>query len=777
MTFLNGLLAFGALAFTVPLAIHLLFRSRFRTLEWGAMHLLDSVVRINRRRIQLLHLLLLLLRCLLPVLLALCLARPILTGFQALPGDAPQTLILAIDDSRSMSAMEDADSTGSRMQRVKQGLREVLEDLTRRDEVILIRASDIATPAAAMGVQEAMQQVRDLRPEFGPVDLDRLIRAAVDAADEASHPQRRIVVASDFQNQMVHGGVIDSFDRLAVSLAEKPIQPVISFWNLGIDSQTLSNVSVDSVQLDSPAVVAGRNARFSARVRSSSDTPIRDLRLVWSIDGKPLEPRTVTIPPRSTITSRLTRNLEDAGIHQVTVSVEHGDALVADNRRSIAVDVIQEIKVLLVDGKPSSQPLEAETDYLAIALSPFAFGGEDQPDAVRTSVVTANQIVKGLDEQQPDIVILANVDRLSGEPRKRLSQFVLDGGGLIVFDGKQLDTKSYNEPWMGESSSWQLPAKLGAIHGSQDAQNSSPLPVGTSNPLYSPWNVLGSEEQRLFGDVDVYSYRKLGPAGSDPSIEAEDNGTAGNDALSGDGSSSDPMADNPAELDESATTLLSMANGDPIVLSARRGRGRVMQFAIPCDTAWSTLPMRLVYLPMMQQLVLDLAGSRKRTTLDIGKAFSVPISELTALIPDGTTPETNKTASYTLEFPGQTETELQPTNETSPQLTIPSTSVGGNYIFRQTTPMKDAESVVTSTLRVVEVPPSESQLRDTEPNRLAAIAKPLEANIYTNVSELQEDDRTRRHGREIWRWLLVGLLVAMIAELLLQQRASRVGAT
>ncbi len=104
MTLLNALLALGALAFTVPLAIHLLFRSRFRTVDWGAMHLLDSVIRINRRRIQLLHLLLLLLRCLLPVLLAFCLARPVLTGFRSLPGDAPQSLVLAIDDSRSMSA-------------------------------------------------------------------------------------------------------------------------------------------------------------------------------------------------------------------------------------------------------------------------------------------------------------------------------------------------------------------------------------------------------------------------------------------------------------------------------------------------------------------------------------------------------------------------------------------------------------------------------------------------------------------------------------------------
>lgn len=33
MTFLNGALAFGALAFVIPLIIHILNRSRFRTVE------------------------------------------------------------------------------------------------------------------------------------------------------------------------------------------------------------------------------------------------------------------------------------------------------------------------------------------------------------------------------------------------------------------------------------------------------------------------------------------------------------------------------------------------------------------------------------------------------------------------------------------------------------------------------------------------------------------------------------------------------------------------
>ena len=339
MTLLNGLLAFGALAFTIPLAIHLLFRSRFKTVDWGAMHLLDTVVRVNRRRIQILHLLLLLLRCLLPVLLALCLARPILTGFQTLPGDAPQSLIIAIDNSRSMSARDAGETGMSRMGRLQQELSAIVGGLTRRDEVILIRASDVESPAASMGVQEALRQIKTLKTEYGPVDLDRLVRAAIEASNESSHPQRRVIIASDFQSQMVHSGVLESLERMTSSLAAMAIRPVISFLNFGQDSEQLANVSVDSIDIESPAVVAGRNARYTARIRSSSDTPARDLRLVWSVDGQPLEPRTITIPPRSSITSRLTRNIEQVGVHEISLLVEHSDALLPDNRRSIAVDV------------------------------------------------------------------------------------------------------------------------------------------------------------------------------------------------------------------------------------------------------------------------------------------------------------------------------------------------------------------------------------------------------------------------------------------------------
>ena len=81
MNFLNVGLAFGAAAVAIPLIIHIFNRSRFKVVTWGAMHLLESVLRVNRRQVQLEQIILLIIRCAIPILLALCLARMVVTDW------------------------------------------------------------------------------------------------------------------------------------------------------------------------------------------------------------------------------------------------------------------------------------------------------------------------------------------------------------------------------------------------------------------------------------------------------------------------------------------------------------------------------------------------------------------------------------------------------------------------------------------------------------------------------------------------------------------------
>ena len=62
MSFLHGILLFGAAAFLIPLIIHLLNKRKVVTVRWGAMHLLHEVIRQRKRKMKVEQLLLLIIR-------------------------------------------------------------------------------------------------------------------------------------------------------------------------------------------------------------------------------------------------------------------------------------------------------------------------------------------------------------------------------------------------------------------------------------------------------------------------------------------------------------------------------------------------------------------------------------------------------------------------------------------------------------------------------------------------------------------------------------------
>lgn len=794
MTLLNGILALGALAFTVPLAIHLLFRNRFQVMDWGAMHLLEAVVRINRRRLQLMHLLLLILRCLIPILLAFCLARPVLTGFKVLPGDAPRTVVIAIDDSQSMAARDASGMT--RMEVAKRSVETLLESLSRRDEVILMPSSRSSLPVVSSGPQEAMEDVRKMRAEAGPVDLGILLAAAIEASSGGVYPQRQIVVVGDFASDSLGDESLATLSNLSETLQQQTLPPAIGFLNLGKDSDQLSNLSVDQIESNAAAVVAGRGGSYSATIRNASDLPLRDIRLTWFLDDVEVGQSLVTVASRSSTVARLTHRIDQVGVHVLTASVEHGDALMEDNRRSLAIDVIDEIKVLLVNGDPSQEPLEGETDYLAIALSPFAFGGEDQPDAVQTSVCLRQQLQKRLEADEPDMVVLANVSKLSESERADLSQFVQRGGTMVVFDGDQVDVEGYNAAWDSADGDWRLPATLGSVIGERDGENRSPQPPGVHHSIYSPWESLRTGNEQPFADVDVFAYRKL-------SVRRDPTGNLSRSVGETASTGSDQQISGSVEEGDDASggvpiTLWSLGNGDPLAVMARRGAGKVVQFSIPCDTAWSSLPLRLVFLPMMQQLVLDLAGNQQNVNVSIGDGLVVATKSLKPSLADlsygdsrsgqgsGRANSANsdsggdvgpnvidesEAVEYRLQYPDGSQDTVKPTADLFPRLVLPIALSKGAYVFSAETPLVDSLPAQTQTLRLVSVPASESLLRDSDPDRLAAAAALLEATLYEDMRALTNDDQQRRFGREIWRWLLAALLVLLVGELFVQQRA------
>ena len=66
------------------------------------MHLIELTLKSQQRRLRFEHWLLMLLRCAIPILLALCMARPILKGTAALWSNAKTSLLVVLDNSYSL---------------------------------------------------------------------------------------------------------------------------------------------------------------------------------------------------------------------------------------------------------------------------------------------------------------------------------------------------------------------------------------------------------------------------------------------------------------------------------------------------------------------------------------------------------------------------------------------------------------------------------------------------------------------------------------------------
>src|SRR5436190_14728409 len=99
MTFLtSGLAVAGACAIAIPIIIHLLFRQRRKPIEWAAMRFLLEAFRKHKRRLQLEQLLLLAVRCLIPLLIGLALAQPLLQATILATAAGNRAVYLIIDN-------------------------------------------------------------------------------------------------------------------------------------------------------------------------------------------------------------------------------------------------------------------------------------------------------------------------------------------------------------------------------------------------------------------------------------------------------------------------------------------------------------------------------------------------------------------------------------------------------------------------------------------------------------------------------------------------------
>lgn len=721
MSFLNIMLLGGIAAASIPLVIHLFHRSHFKVIKWGAMHLLEPVQRTQRRRMRLEQLLLLLVRCLIPAILALCMARPVLTGMQALLGAAKTSVAILLDNSYSMDVGV-SDRTTFTQARETAG--KIIQDLARGSELSVILMGGAPHPLLdepTFNTGRAIRELEKLQSGYGAAIVPDSLEMGVNTLAKMHEVQRELIVISDFQK--ISWPPAEDVERgRAVNLMKNiPVHSLVTFIHTGNEEK--NNVSIQSLEFSRFLLGIGEKFQVRANLKNHGATRYPSLRVFFRVDNVECSVSQLELGAHESGQVLFTHTFEKAGSHVIAVDTDMPDALKSDNVILAAVPVWDKLPVLLVNGNPGRGLLEGETDFLEIALQPYGSTKGTLADLISTRVVNRDQFDANT-LKDVRVVVLANVEQLHDHQVKALEDFVRAGGGLMIFPGSRINTTWYNTKLLADGKGL-LPRMFSTIEGGPE--DSAPhTSILAQHQEHATLQLFNDPRNGDLSTATIRLWYKL----------IEKPGT---------------VKTNSGEF-----VMARLATGDPFMVEKKFGDGSVILSSTPCSADWSNLPLRPFYLPMMQQMVTYLASK-----FDPPRNVQVGLPLIAALPAalDGKTVE--------LTDPTGSRTNLVAKNQGGRALvSFDNTWAPGLYVLEL--PDKSLIHFVVNTSR------AESDLAQLTADEIKAAAKPFDATVVGSLDEYRQLEQRRRYGREVWRPLLWALLGLIFVELLLEQRVGRV---
>lgn len=538
-------LALGLAALVaLPVLAHLARQVPRDRRPFGAMLLLQRVVKRLRRRRRVKDPWLLLLRALAVLLVVAAASGPMLR----VPGGLPEfgasgRVVLVVDRSLSMG-MQDGGET--LLHRAREEAAAVVRALPAGTQVGLVTFEDEAlrlTQALTADHQRVLAQLDAVEQNSGTSNL----RAALLEA-------RRLLAGEP-------GEVVLFSDEAGPRMVNEATDEIARLVELG------SSVLPQPVAGNPPRNVAVTAARYgdgleggqvTVRVANYGPDPIEVPCEVTLPDGARI-PIFVDLPPLGEAESRITVPSEaKGGVGEVRCD---DPDLPLDDARYFHLPRVGASRVLVVDGDPGDTPIRSEVYFLERALAPWG---------TRSGVTLDVTPPLGLAELDPErhrVVFLANV----ADPRPfgpRLVDFVRRGGNLVLTGGDQVTAERYNAALASVlPATFRMPRSL-ADPGEEGVPVALP---DTELPLFAPFRRGGRGSFTKVRSHTVLTF--------------------------------EPYTDG-----DEVSTLLRYEDGLPALVERRIGQGRVVVWTGTVDLGWSNLPLQSVFMPLVQRLVSWLGG-------------------------------------------------------------------------------------------------------------------------------------------------------------------------
>lgn len=563
-------LALGTLV-VLPMIAHMARQTPRDRQSFGAMLLLERVVKRLRRRRRVKDPLLLLLRAAAVLALVLAVAAPRFS----FPGTAPEfggsgRVVLVIDRSLSMQLL---DGGATLLQRAREEAARVVSGLPPGATVgLVIYDSEALALTTELTTDHAsvLARIQSVEPSHGTSNL----RAALlEARRLLEGEEGEVLVFTDEAGPHMISDAAVEIERLIEGGSSVIPRPIAA--------DPPRNVSILHAEYGDGL----EGGQVTIRIANHGPDPVEIPCEVSLPDGAVI-PIFSDVPPQGEAEERITVPANALGGVGVASCVDAD--LPHDDQRWFHLPRVGASRVLVVDGDPGDTPIRSEVYFLERALAPWGTG----KGGISIDVTTPAGL-RELDPQRHRVVFLANV----ADPRPfgpLLVDFVRKGGNLVISAGNNVTADRYNAALASV-----LPSRLRDTRSVADAGETG-IPVAlpdTSHELFAPFARAGRGSFTRIRSHTLLTF--------------------------------EPYEDVPDEV----ATLLRYENGMPALVQRTIGAGRVIVWTSTFDHAWSNLPLQSAFMPIVQRLVDwlggEAGGGTERVDALVGQPITVQLPDTT----------------------------------------------------------------------------------------------------------------------------------------------------
>lgn len=749
-TFLNAILLIGAVGFVVPLIIHLLYRTRTTTHVWGAMIFIDDLKVSRSRSWDWKNILLLLLRCAIPILLAICMARPLWSkaiGGNWFGGGASRVALL-VDDSLSMLAEGTKDGVKqSLFDLQKEFVTGLLRFTTENSRWEVISLSEQTNPQSKIDFVdrfEAAKRYEQIRPGAAGGSIVSRVRNIVKRLSDESDQPTQVVLLSDFQQSQWRDASLTELFQAATADSNSAARIPIVFAPLRFDRDgSNNNLSVRFDRENESWTGIEKPLEVRLIVKSFREQTSEDVRLILLVDGVAAASRTLSLPGNSEVQTSFPIRFPAKGSHRLEARLESVDDLAADNRAHWCVTVLESCQVIIVQGE-QGQSRNTSAVYLASALNPWlASEAEDDQSFFDVTRVSVSNLTEEMIADS-DILCLVDVPKLAPSIATAAAANLDRGGIQLVVAGDHLDAAWYNRTWL---------EGLGLRLEDSYRKSENPAGIGVTRETFRHASMRFLNNLRP-GSLESIRIHKWWPI---------------------------------SVTDKKADVLVRFDDYSPWLVETAVGNGKLMFCTTACNDDWSNWVARPLFLPMMQQWISEAIPLAAWRSNDIAsEQLNVPsaatdrwLRQLVASTEDVFTDDLNW--RYPNSSPwGSENGESDKTGS--------STIAKGIKDDQIVNAKSDSEDSEANRKRLVAFWPGIYELRSQNDIQLYQAVQPLPSESElallpdSDVGRFAESlggavvrspDEYRRLGnpseQEAWRWLLFCVIAALFAELLIQR--------